>query len=143
MLSTVVKPSSKYVFYDILLICIAIFHFMLPAQPENLEVTVNPVTTETRAISFEIKNNTHRTVGRPTFSFERNVSGEWEDAGFNYAIPEYGYTLYPTGTETESAYIENPEALTAGEYRLTVFYRVGTGIKSVSEQQVSVDFTVS
>ncbi len=138
-----ILSSIKHTLSDILIFFITFFHLMLPAQPENLEITLNPVTTESTSISFEIKNKTNRPVGRPTFYFEKNVDGKWEKAGFKYAIPEYGYTLTPTATETEGVYIENPESVTAGEYRLNVFYRVGTGITSSSEHQKTVLFTIS
>lgn len=146
MTGTTLNPtlsSLTHTLGNILIFIITAFHLIFPAQPENLEITVNPVTSESRSITFEIKNNTHRPVGRPNFSFERKVDGKWEKAGFIYYIPEYGYTLTPTATETEGVYIENPESVTAGEYRLTVIYRVGTGINSTSKQQKTVNFTVS
>ncbi len=127
----------------ILVFFITLAFLLLPAKPENLEITVNPVTTETQGISFEIKNNTNRPVGRPNFSFERNVNGQWESSELIYAVPEYGYTLYPTQTATESVWIENPESITEGEYRLTLSYRVGKGIKTTVKSQSSVIFTVN
>ncbi len=146
MTSTTLNPtlsSLTHTLKSILVFIITAFHLILPAQPENLEITVKPVTAETQSITFEIKNNTHRPINKPDFSFERKVDGEWKNADFIYFIPEDAYVLYPTGTVTEGVHIENPESVTKGEYRLMVSYRVWSNMDSQSKHQKSVIFTVS
>ncbi|MBQ3137698.1 MAG: hypothetical protein IJB74_09495 [Clostridia bacterium] len=136
-------PTLTHTLKSLLVFIITAFHLILPAQPENLEITVNHVTAETQSITFEIKNNTHRPIHKPDFSFEKKVNGEWKNADLIYFIPEDTYVLPPTGTVTESVHIENPESVTKGEYRLTVSYRVWSGMDSHSKHQKSVVFTVS
>lgn len=52
-------------FSTILAIFMSILSVILPAKPDNVIVTVRPVTTETAIITFECENNTRRTISRP------------------------------------------------------------------------------
>lgn len=111
--------------FAILMSFIAIF---LPMKPDNVTVTVNPVTTETAIITFECENNTRRTISRPhvTSVEMKDENGNWQNADIVYGYTEEAYSIRHGRSKADSIEIGDPfnesEGLKTGEYRLNVKY---------------------
>lgn len=125
---------------------------ILPAQPNNVEVTVRDMTTESAAIVYTCVNNTGRRMNRPdTASIEKNVDGEWQKVTIGLVRTEELYYVHPGYSCTERAEFgtldnENNyvnQHLDAGEYRLTIYYKIYDLADGRQDGQASTVFTVT
>lgn len=115
-------------FSTILAIFMSILSLILPAKPDNVIVTVRPVTTETAIITFECENNTRRTISRPyvTSIEKKDENGNWQNANIAYGYTEEAYSIRHSGKAVDSIELgdifETFEGLEKGEYRINVKY---------------------
>lgn len=115
-------------FSTIIAIFMSILSVILPAKPDNVKVTVRPVTTETAIITFECENNTRRTIDRPyvTSIEKKDENGNWQNTNIAYGYTEEAYSIRHGGSVVDSIEIGDPfeefKGLEKGEYRLNVKY---------------------
>ena len=138
----------------ILAVFFTVMSLFLPAQPENVDITVNRVTTKSSSLSFELTNNTGRMIGRPHVALieKQDENGSWQkyDIGFGYT--EISYILYPGQSTSEGIFFtshpdEDYRSFEEGLYRLTVEYQIKSLIKAGLNQEaekvrVTAEFTV-
>ncbi|MBE6786128.1 MAG: hypothetical protein E7538_07860 [Ruminococcaceae bacterium] len=134
------------IFSTILAIFMSVLSVILPAKPDNVKVTVRPVTTESAIITFECENNTRRTINRPNvISIEKkDENGDWQNANVAYGYTEVAYSIHHGGNAVDSIELgnlfEDFDGLEKGEYRINVKYRLnGDGTWGYA----SGEFTVS
>lgn len=118
----------------------------LPAHPDNVKVTVIPMTTESTSIVFECENNTRRIIDRPGVASieKKDENGNWQKIKINYIFTEEYYAIYPGKSAVDSVSMvdENFAAynLSKGEYRITATYFIqGENITG----SASGEFTIS
>ena len=135
---------------NVLAVIMTLISIIMPAKPNNVELTVRKITTESTSISFEIKNNTGRLMGRPNVSLieKKDENGKWQKADINFGQTEEYYNIYPGMSAVDSVFLasESPEEssmLSEGEYRLTVSYRIGTISIETIKGSISSEFTVT
>lgn len=127
--------------------------FFTVAQPENVKITVNEVTTESTAVGFTYENKTKKIMSElDSMRLYKSVDGEWEEVDLNYAMPEVAYRTYQNQKVKDSLPLTNYDIendgslyyvkLTQGEYKLTIGYRVYEFSKGWSKAQASTTFTV-
>ena len=115
-------------FSTIIAIFMSILSVILPAKPDNVKVTVRPVTTESTAIVFECENNTRRIIDRPGVASieKKDENGNWQRVNMNYIFTEEYYAIYPGKSAVDSIGMlsESFDAykLQKGEYRITITY---------------------
>ncbi len=115
-------------FSTIIAIFMSILSVILPAKPDNVKVTVRPVTTETAIITFECENNTRRTIDRPhvTSIEKKDENGNWQNTNIAYGYTEEAYSIRHGGSVVDSIELgdifEDFEGLEKGEYRINVKY---------------------
>lgn len=136
----------------IMAVFMTLVSLLLPAQPNNVEVRVKDMTTASVSISYTCINNTGRRMSRPDIkTLEKKVDGEWQEIKISYARTEIAYHVNPGIACSESAVLEEFDEngniiynyLEAGEYRLTVYYRI-FGIKDKwQDGESSTLFTVT
>jgi len=132
----------------ILAVFFTVMSIFLPAQPENVEITIRQVTTESSSLSFELTNNTGRMIGRPLVALieKQDENGNWQEADVGFGYNEIAYNVYPGQSTTEGIMLTNyPEddfcTLEKGLYRLTVEYPVKS-ILITEKVRVTKEFTV-
>ncbi len=133
----------------VLAVFFTVMSIFLPAQPENTEISVSQVTTKSTSLSFELKNNTGRIIGRPLVSMieKQDENGNWQEADIGFGYTEITYNVYP-GQSTVEGIIFSPLCnLEKGIYRLTVEYSVKSALKEVLNQKmekvrVTEEFTI-
>lgn len=141
----------KYLFgaiSKVLIIIMTLCMFVLPAKTDGLKIETDPVTTDSKSISFVCTNHTNRiTNHRPAvINFEKSVDGKWvnmpfeavlieQDAGFIWANEKINcsFSFSRLGCET----------LEKGEYRITISYNVITGVKETMKGYSTATFTVT
>ena len=133
-------------FSTIIAIFMSILSVILPAKPDNVKVTVRPVTTETAIITFECENNTRRTIDRPhvTSIEKKDENGNWQNTNIAYGYTEEAYSIRHGISSVDSIELgdifEDFEGLKKGEYRFNVKYVInGDG----NWGYASGEFTVS
>ena len=167
MITTIINNTSKHflkpLLADILVYLITAFYLILPAQPDNAELTVREVRAGDSGITYEIVNNTRRIIGKPdSFIMEKNIDGYWvEMSDTNIAMTDVAYTVFPGGFLSDTVWIygfpesdvfpeSNPlpsvsfddtDGFEQGEYRLTVFYPVKS-LKTFVQGKATAVFTV-
>lgn len=142
-----------------MLIKIIVFFYILVsfftvAQPSNVEITVNEVTTESTCIGFTYQNKTNKIMSElDSMKLYKNVDGLWEEIHLSYAIPEVAYRTYQNQQVKESLPLTNYDfesedgnfnyvKLTKGEYKLTIGYRIYEFSKGWAKAEASTVFTV-
>ena len=133
-------------FSTIMAIFMSILSVILPAKPDNVKVTVRPVTTETAIITFECENNTRRTIDRPhvTSIEKKDENGNWQNTNIAYGYTEEAYSIYHGRSSVDSIEIGDPfeefKGLEKGEYRLNVKYIInGDGIWGYASGEFTVN----
>lgn len=133
-------------FSTILAIFMSILSVILPAKPDNVIVTVRPVTTETAIITFECENNTRRTISRPyvTSIEKKDNNGNWQNTNVAYGYTEEAYSIRHGGKAVDSIELgdifETFEGLKKGEYRINVKYILnGDGIWGYASGEFTVN----
>lgn len=133
-------------FSTILAIFMSILSVILPAKPDNVIVTVRPVTTETAIITFECENNTRRTISRPyvTSIEKKDESGNWQNTNVAYGYTEEAYSIRHGGKAVDSIELgdifETFEGLEKGEYRINVKYILnGDGLWGYASGEFTVN----
>lgn len=139
----------------LLAIFFTVFSFFTVAQPQNVEITVKEITTESTSVVFTCKNNTGKIMSEIDYiNLEQNVEGEWHKIRVDYYIPEMAYRIYPSETVTKSFRLSftefgEPGEVTAtcfnlekGEYRMTVGYRVYEFFKGWTDAKATTIFVV-
>lgn len=133
-------------FSTIIAIFMSILSVILPAKPDNVKVTVRPVTTETAIITFECENNTRRTIDRPhvTSIEKKDEYGNWQNTNIAYGYTEEAYSIRHGGSVVDSIELgdifEDFEGLEKGEYRLNVKYIInGDGNWGYASGEFSVN----
>ncbi|MBR3816570.1 MAG: hypothetical protein IKJ27_07580 [Clostridia bacterium] len=128
--------------------------FFTVAQPENVKITVNEVTTESTAVGFTYENKTKKIMSElDSMRLYKSVDDEWEEVDLNYAMPEVAYRTYQNQKVKDSLPLtsydwENGDGtlhyvkLTEGEYRLTITYRIYEFSKGWTKATASTTFTV-
>lgn len=127
--------------------------FFTVAQPENVKITVNEVTTESTAVGFTYENKTKKIMSElDSMRLYKSVDGEWEEVDLNYAMPEVAYRTYQNQKVKDSLPLTNYDIendgslyyvkLTRGEYKLTIGYRVYEFSKGWTKAEASTTFTV-
>lgn len=133
-------------------IFMTLISIILPAQPNNVEVTVKDMTTQSTSIVYTCVNNTGRRMDRPYIkSIEKNVDGEWQKVSISLTITEEFYCVHPGGSCTEGAgfvsfdenFSEAHEHLEAGEYKLTIGYGISSFSQGRQQGEASCLFTVT
>ena len=141
----------KELMSKILVVIMTLVSIIMPAKPDNVEVSVRPVTTESAGLTYECVNNTGRRMDRPDIkSLEKEVDGEWVEVPLVYGRTEIAYYVNPGGNCTESIDLggldENGEFyvfyLEEGHYRLTVEYTVFNVFEKGQSGQASAVFDV-
>lgn len=136
----------------ILAIFMTLVSIVLPAQPNNVEVTVRDMTTESAGIVYTCVNNTGRRMDRPDIvSIEKNIDGEWQKVKIGLEITDEFYYVHPGYSCTERAgfgTLDNEnnyvnQHLDAGEYRLTIGYRLLNFSEEKQYGKASCVFTVT
>ena len=136
----------------ILAILMTLVSILMPAKPDNVEVTVKDMTTESACITFTCVNNTGRRMDRPEIKMiEKNVDGEWEEVQTGYFMTEIAYYVNPGFSCTESVELCNLDEdfnviythLEPGVYRLTVKYGVLNIREELQNDEASCIFTVT
>ncbi len=129
--------------------------FFTVAQPENVEITVNDVTTESTSVGFTYQNKTGKIMSElDSMRLHKNINGQWEEIDLEYAIPEVAYRTYQNQKVKDSLPLtsydwENCDGalhhvkLTEGEYRLTIGYRIYEFSKGWTKAEASQTFTVT
>lgn len=131
----------------VLAIIMSFLAVVYPVKPENVTVTVRPVTTKSAGITFECENNTRRSIDRPNVcSIEKkDENGSWQDVGISYGYTDESYSIYHGRSAVDSIEISDPftefKGLEKGEYRLTVRYIILDGTGTVA--YASGEFTVT
>lgn len=130
----------------VLAVFFTVVSIFLPAQPENAELTVRQVTTQSSSLTFELKNNTGRIISRPLAVLieKQDENGQWQKADTGFGYNEIFYNLYPGQSTTEGIILTRyPEEefcnLSEGLYRLTVQYTVVESV--LKEKSVTVNIT--
>lgn len=133
-------------FSTILAIFMSVLSVILPAKPDNVNVTVRPVTTETAIITFECENNTRRTIDRPhvTSIEKKDENGNWQNTDIAYGYTEEAYSIRHGGSAVDSIELgdifEDFEGLEKGEYRINVKYILyGDGIWGYASGEFTVN----
>lgn len=135
----------------ILAIIMTLVSIIMPAQPNNVDVSVREVTTNSAGLTYVCVNNTGRKIDRPDIKcLEKYVDGEWEEVDLAYGRTEIAYTVNPGGDCVESVDFggldENFEFynfhLETGYYRLTVEYTVFNAFGKGQRGQASAEFDV-
>ena len=133
-------------FSTILAIFMSILSVILPAKPDNVIVTVRPVTTETAIITFECENNTRRTISRPyvTSIEKKDNNGNWQNTNIAYGYTEEAYSIRHSGEAVDSIELgdisETFEGLEKGVYRINVKYILnGDGIWGYASGEFTVN----
>ena len=133
-------------FSTIIAIFMSILSVILPAKPDNVKVTVRPVTTETAIITFECENNTRRTIDRPhvTSIEKKDENGNWQNTNIAYGYTEEAYSIRHGGSVVDSIELgdifEDFEGLEKGEYRINVKYCLnGDGTWGYASGEFSVN----
>ncbi len=132
-------------FSAVLAILMSIISVILPAKPDDVKVSVRPVTTETAIITFECENNTRRTIHRPyvTSIEKKDENGNWQNTNIAYGYTEEAYSIRHGGSAVDSIELgdsfENFQGLEEGEYRLIVRYIVeGDGMIGYASGEFTV-----
>lgn len=135
----------------ILSVIMILVSVIMPAQPNNVEVSVRDITTKSAGLTYDCVNNTGRRIDRPDIkSLEKYVDNEWEEIALPYGRTEIAYFVNPGGDCTESVDFggldENFEFyvfyLEEGYYRLTVEYTVFNLFDKGQKGQASATFDV-
>lgn len=133
-------------FSTILAIFMSILSVILPAKPDNVIVTVIPVTTETAIITFECENNTRRTIDRPyvTSIEKKDENGNWQNTNIVCGCTDEAYSIRHGGSAVGSIELgdifETFEGLEKGEYRINVKYILnGDGICGYASGEFTVN----
>ena len=138
----------------ILAVFFTVMSIFLPAQPENVEITIRQVTTESSSLSFELTNNTGRMIGRPLVALieKQDENGNWQEADVGFGYNEIAYNVYPGQSTSEGVSLaalhgNDSYILEKGLYRITVEYPVKSVLKEVLKQKmekvrVTEEFTV-
>ena len=133
-------------FSTILAIFMSILSVILPAKPDNVIVTVRPVTTESAIITFECENNTRRTISRPyvTSIEKKDDNGDWQNINIAYGYTEEAYSIRHGGRAVDSIELgdisETFEGLEKGVYRINVKYILnGDGIWGYASGEFTVN----
>lgn len=124
---------------------------LLPAQPGNFTFSVSePVTTESKVIIVEYKNETRRTVTAADdfdFVLEEKSDNEWVKIPFSedYYRIEMETIIMPTLGNKMTINLENAfgHTLEKGDYRLTFTYYVQTSYGAGQALTANTTFTVS
>ncbi len=112
----------------VLAILMSVLSVVYPAKPENVKLTVRPVTTQSAEITFECENYTRRTIDKPTVCAieKKDENGNWQSVNISYGWTDIGYDLSPGERVVESiifhSITDEHQALEKGEYRLTIEY---------------------
>lgn len=138
----------------ILIFFFTVASFFTIAQPANVEITVNEVTTESTSVGFTYQNKTNKIMSElDSMRLHKNVDGQWKEIDLEYAIPEVAYRTYQNQKVKDSLPLtsydwENGDGalhyvkLTEGEYRLTIGYRIWEFSKGWTKATASTTFTV-
>ena len=129
----------------VLAILMSVLAVVYPAKPENVKVTVRPVTTQSSGITFECENRTRRTIDKPTVSAieKKDENGNWQSVDVTYGWTDIGYNLSPGESAVDSIILGNFfdefEGFEEGEYRLTVKYTLkADGITAYASGEFTV-----
>lgn len=102
--------------------------FMLPASPDNLNITVNIDNTEEQIIIAEWQNLTGKGIDTPRFYIEKQENDEWIQIPF---LPDFGFVEiatihYPTAKGKTTVRTEKVfgKELEPGTYRITLYYNL-------------------
>lgn len=137
----------------ILIFFFTVASFFTIAQPSDVEITVNEVTTESTSISFTYQNKTGKIMSEiNSYKLEKNVDGEWVDMELVVFIPEVAYRTYPNTQVKDGFQLLRVDGdgltitdfkLGKGEYRLTISYRIYEFSKGWTKAEASTVFTVT
>ncbi len=128
--------------------------FFTVAQPSNVEITVNEVTTESTSVGFTYQNKTNKIMSElDSMKLHKNVDGQWEEIELDYFMPEVAYRTYQNQKMRDSLPLTKYDwesgdgklhyvKLTKGEYRLTIGYRIWEFSKGWTPATASAVFTV-
>lgn len=125
--------------------------FFTVAQPSNVEITVNEVTTESTSVGFTYQNKTNKIMSElDSMKLYKNVDGQWEIINLSYAIPEVAYRTYQNQVVWDAlpltAFDSDHEfcrvKLTEGKYKLVIGYRIYEFSKGWTPASASAEFTV-
>lgn len=115
-------------FAKILALLMFAVSFIVPGNPEKLDISVNVTTTEQQMIYVEWKNNTGKAITEPTYYIEKLENGKWQEVEFaeGFGFPEIYTQHYPTegGKITVNVQKDLKEPLTEGKYRITLCYEL-------------------
>ncbi len=132
-------------FSSVLAFFMSVFALFLPAQPENVTVSVRPVTTESAGITYEFENNTRRTINRPdVISIEKSDgNGNWQKVNLALGRTDIAYTLRHGASTVDSAEFGDLygeyEGLEKGEYRINLRYTLqGDGTTAYASGEFTV-----
>ena len=129
----------------VLAILMSVLSVVYPAKPENVKVTVRPVTTQSSGIVFECENRTRRTISRPeVVSIEKKDENDnWQSVDVSYGRTEEYYNVAPGVSATDSIilgkFFDEFEGFEKGEYRLTIEYTlIADGITAYASGEFTV-----
>lgn len=120
------NPGS--IFAKVIALFMFAISFIIPASPDNLEISVEVSSAETQIIYVEWKNNTKKAITEPRYYIEKLENGQWTEVpfSFGFGFPDIYTQHYPTesGKITINTSTAFDEKLPSGTYRITLYYEL-------------------
>lgn len=140
------------IFSTITIIFAIIFFLFVPADADNVKATANysevtyPGGETAGQISFDVINKTGKFIDKPVpVLLEKKVGDLWTESDYGLSHTDLGARIAPQDSYGDSAILVdgfNYTVLSAGEYRITLSYRVLRLIGEAEEVKVTAEFTV-
>ncbi len=120
--------------------------FIMPASPDNVDISVEVSSSPEQTISVNWQNNTGKGIDIPRYYIERKEGDFWEEVPFGEdfgGFPDIAATYYPTegGKFTVKPNQAFGKELQGGTYRITLYYTLR--FSDISEGKASAVFDIS